>query len=114
MGQGPTHPLSVPEDLVDRPVGDRHHEEVAVWTGLDVGEHTEVPADEQALALRNVVLGRVVRDLVRETRIIRRDLLTVAGELEPEEVTTGGQRGRGADEQVALELRAERAAREES
>ena len=38
-------------NLVDRTVRERHHEQVAVRAGLDVGDDAEVAAEQQALAL---------------------------------------------------------------
>src|SRR6266511_5616902 len=106
--------LAGPGDLVDRAVGDRGDEQVAVRSRLDIRRDAEVPADQQALALREVVLRVVVGDPVLQAWIVDGDLLAVARQVEPEQVSAGRQRGRRPDEQVALELRAEAPSLDES
>jgi hypothetical protein len=42
-------------DLVDRPLRDRDCKDVAVRSGLDVSDNSEIRAEEQCLTLRNCV-----------------------------------------------------------
>ncbi|HEV8534372.1 MAG TPA: hypothetical protein VGR87_01440 [Candidatus Limnocylindria bacterium] len=87
------------------PPRDRDHEQVAIRSGLDVGDHAEVSTDGKALALGEVVLCGVVGHAILETRILHRDLVAVAGELEAEEIAADRERRRRTDEEVAVELR---------
>src|SRR5919108_2254907 len=77
--------LLPPLDLVDGAVRERNHEEVAVGSTLDVRDHPEVRADEQALALRHVVEVEVVRHAIGQSGVVNRDLPAVAGQVEDEE-----------------------------
>src|SRR5918996_1768736 len=71
-------------DLVDGSVADGDDEQTSTRTRLDVGDDAEVGADQEALALRHVVERDVVSDPVAESRVVHRDLPSVAGEVEPE------------------------------
>ena len=54
------HLYSPSKYLKYRSLIQRHHKQVSVWTGLNVGPHSEVSTDEQALAFGNVELAIVV------------------------------------------------------
>src|SRR5829696_9583451 len=106
---------SAPEDLVDGATGQGDHEEVSVGSGLDVGDDTEVAAREQALALRHLMLGEVVRDAVLEPRVVDGDVAPVPRQVEVEEIAVlQVRRRRSAHEEVALVLRAEPASGDEA
>ena len=60
-------------DLVDVAVVDRDREQVPVGPALEVHHGAEVPAEEQALALRDLELGQVVRHAVPQPRVRDRD-----------------------------------------
>ena len=53
--------------------GGRDHVQVAVGSRLDVGDDPEIAADEQALALGDVVLGVVVGHAVVQPRIVEHE-----------------------------------------
>src|SRR5436309_13332541 len=74
---------------------------------LDVGRHSEVPADQETLAFGDVVLRVVVGDAVLEAWVVDADLRAVSRQVEVEEIATRRERCRGSDEEVAFELRAE-------
>src|SRR5215218_11036126 len=101
----PPEGFSAPEDLVDGAVRERDHEQVAVGPGLDVRPHAEVRPEEQALALRDVVLGVVVGDAILEAWIIHPDLPPVPGQVEAEQVAAEGVRRGCAREEVVAVLR---------
>lgn len=65
-------------------IGEPEHEQVAVGSGLEVGDDPEVRADHQAFALGEVVILHVVGDPILQFRIVRRDLLTVGRQPEAE------------------------------
>ena len=103
----------LPEDLVDGALREGDDEQVAVRPGLDVGGDAEVGAEEQGLALRDVVLRVVVGYQILEPWVVHRDLLPVAGQVEAEEVAALSRRSRRADEEVIFVLVSERSARQE-
>src|SRR6266540_644912 len=98
---------SAAEDLVDRAVVERNHEQVSVGSGFDVCDDAEVTPDQQTLTLGEVVERQVVGDPVLEPRIVDGDLVAIAGEVEPEKRAAEGFRNRDPNEQVAEELRPE-------
>src|SRR5918999_4650205 len=103
-----------PEDLVNLPVAERDHEQVAVWSGLDVGADAEVPADQERLAFGDLELVEVVRDPVLDPRVVDGDAPPVAGQVEVEQVPADQRRASGAHEQVVPERTTEAAAFDES
>ncbi len=60
-----------PVDVVDRVVRERNDERIAVGPGFDVGADAKVGPEEQAFALRDVELGRVVGHAVREETALK-------------------------------------------
>ena len=78
----PMHPscaLPSPRDFVDDAVRERHHEQITVRSGLDIGADAKPGANRKAFALRDVELGRVVGNLIGEPGIGGGNLLAVAG-----------------------------------
>src|SRR5215203_2014516 len=94
---------SAGQDLVDRAAVRRDGVQVAVRSGLEVGDDAEAAADEQALALGDLVLRDVVGHAVGEPRVLEREVRAVLVELEAEQVSADGALGRAADEEVAGE-----------
>src|SRR4051812_45904062 len=74
------------KDLVHGTIGERNDVEVAVRPGEESGADAEVPPEEEALALRPLVLVEVVGDPVEKTRVVDGDPLAVAGQLEAEQI----------------------------
>src|SRR4051794_27412356 len=111
-GDGPApRSLSPPDllaaDLVHRPLRVGDDEQRAVRALPQVRRDAEVLAEEQRLALGELVLGEVVGDLVAQAPVVDVDLLAVVRDLHAEDVAVAqGAAGR-ADEQVALVVLAE-------
>src|SRR5262245_31512049 len=108
------------ENLVDSAIRERDEEQIAVRAGLDVGDDSEVLAEQQAFALddgpsvrRGVGCRRlieIVSDGVFDPRIIHADFLSVAGQVEaPQEAPLEEWPG-STHEEVAVVLRTQRAA----
>ena len=87
-----------PVNLIDRVVRERHNEQIAIGSGLYVGANAKVGPDDQALAFRNVELGRVIGHAVLESRIGRNDVAAVASESKSKQVTIRQIRPGSADE----------------
>src|SRR3954451_10847835 len=104
----PRELLLLAADLVDRALGVGHDEERAVRAFLEVRGDAEVLAEEQRLALGDLVLAEVVGDAVLQALVVGDvDLLAVVVDLQPEQVAAAkGTAGR-ADEEVALVVLAE-------
>src|SRR5262245_9853004 len=97
------------EHLVNHASIERHHVQIAVWSGHHIGADAEVPPKQQALALGDVELRGIVGNAVLQSWIVDADLLPVAGETEPKEVAALECGARGTDKEVAVVLRSERA-----
>ena len=82
---------------------------MTVRPGLDVGAHTEIAANQQRFALGDVELEAVVGHPIAQSRIVSRHPPAVPGEPEPEQMAALERRPRRAHEQIAFELRPERA-----
>src|SRR5258708_1209972 len=95
-------------DRVNRSVAQRRHVQAAVGTAENVGDDAEVPAGYEAFALAFVELVVVVVDPVPQLRIAEREVFTIVIELELEQVPALEERSRGAHEQIAAVLCAER------
>src|SRR5881628_2666350 len=102
------------EDLVYRSVAKRHQKQIAVWSGLDVGHDSKVPAHEQAFALGDIKFCEVVCNAVLKTRVVDSDFPAVAGQVEMKQVTPN-QIGSGrADEKIPFVLWSQRPAFDET
>src|SRR4051812_18861477 len=100
-------------DLVHRALRVGHDVERAAGALLDVRRDAEVLAEEQRLALGDLVLAEVVGDLVAQAPVVDVDLLAVALDAQPEDVAVAQRAAGRADEQVALVVLAELLARDE-
>ena len=81
---------------------------------MNVGAYAEVSPKQQGFAVGNVELGEVVGDAIFQSWIIDGDLTTVAGEIEPKQVSSQEGGPRRAENHVTLILRPKRAAADES
>jgi len=64
----------------------------------EIGHDTEVSAEQQAFAFRDVELAHIVGDMVRESRIIERDVRAICRQLEAEQVAALQEDARTAHE----------------
>src|SRR4029453_17898925 len=78
------------------------------------GAQSEANTKKQVFPLSDVELGEVVGDAILQSWIIDGDLTTVAGEIEPEQVSSQERGPRRAENHVTLILRPEGAAADES
>ncbi len=102
------------KNLVDRAVRERDDEEISVRSSVNVGADAEVSSKQQAFTLGDVELEQVVGDAIFQSWIINRDLTAVAGEIEPEQISSQEGGPRRAENHVTLILRPEGAAADES
>ena len=94
-------------DLIDGASVQRHEEQISVRAGLDVGDDAEVTADEQTVALGQIVEGQIVSHAILEAGIVYADAAPVAGEIEMKQRPAVRFWHRHADEEIANELRSE-------
>src|SRR5690349_20728652 len=76
-----------PVHFVHSSVRQRHHEQVAIRSGLNIGADTKAPADQKALAFSDVELGGIIRDSILKPWIIDSDFQAVTSQIEMEKVT---------------------------
>src|SRR6266496_5389240 len=102
------------KDLVYRAVRQRDDKEISVGSSVNVGTDAEVSSKQQGFTLGDVELEHVVGDAIFQSWIIDGDLTAVAGEIEPEQVSSQEGGPRRAEDHVTLILRPEGAAADES
>src|SRR5439155_9938464 len=73
-------------DLVNQTIRKRYHEQVTVRPSQQVGDDTEVPAEKEAFAFRDIELADIVGDPIGKTRIVDGDVRAVSGQLEAEQM----------------------------
>jgi hypothetical protein len=78
--------LVSPEYLVDGAVRERHHEQIAIGSCLDICANPEISPEQQTFAFGYVEFANVVGDSVLQPRIPHADILAVARQIEMEQV----------------------------
>ena len=106
--------LLAPVNFVNQSICKRHHEEIAVRSGLQIGHNTEVPAEEQSFTFRNVELADIVSHSIGKAGIVDGDARAIGGQFEAEQVPALEEGARAAHEQIALIFGAERATPDEA
>jgi hypothetical protein len=69
---------------------------------LNICADSEIPAEEQALALRYIEFGDIIGNPVYQPSISDSDFAAIMREIEAEQVATLQGRPRGPDEQVVV------------
>src|SRR5712691_2199924 len=95
------------KNLIDRSVGERGDEQVAVRAGQNVRSDSEASAKQQAFAFRDVPFVVIVGNPVLQPRIAEDEVEAVIAQLEAEQVAPQQEVPSAPYNQVALELVAE-------
>src|SRR5688572_6353158 len=77
---------------------------------MDIRDDSEVAAEQQRFALRDVEFRRVVGYAVLQTRIVGSDFASITGYIKTEKIAARESSSRRADKQVAVVLRSQCAA----